>query len=632
MESFNSKKPMIYKKINNIDKNKGTNSQYIYSKPNKNLLSKERQNSNYYIFPEFNYHYGYKSKQNYNNINPPHFSIYSDSPLILNKDSRNDLLNESIRLKKEKNKLKNELNREKALKDVGSQYLKLLKNKYLKNNFNSYKKEEENKIKYDEQNIPIWNHSPETNFNYMNCDNNNRLEQKEINNNNNNSIKSFPSETSKLIHLVDKVLENYKNNKKNKDKTNNNKFFNYQEYKKALKENITNINDKENDNLNNSLKLNEIIKKYRTMEHNFDTNTNIIKDQKEDINYHKVNSYYKNNNNENKNKTTINNDLNSINSTKESFNKSSDNIIKNNTFNDSSKDNIKSIEYEKNSVNQRYIIVDENGNQVIINGKKLLGMDLITLGEEENRDIILMGPDGEPKTSNELELILLDDNRPLVNEQNRPFLGLCGVALINREGYPVVGPGELYDKNEEKVIGSLGCLAKDNNGNPIIYLKKDDNYLDKNEEENLNDDKYIFNGKYISIIEHNINKSNKKISQNRDFINNYASLNKNREHNFTKRHNKKNNIVKKFNINRQNRRIKNKYLIKRSDKMEKGNLTFSQCDINTVKKIKYYKENNYKVTCFACDVGCSVSKTGYSKMNYSPYNNLIRRREETPTK
>jgi len=623
---------MIYKKIINIDKNKSTNSQYIYSKPNKNLLSKERQYFNYYIFREFNYHYGYMSKQNYNNINAPHFSIYSDSPLILNKDSRNDLLNESIQLKKERNKLKNELNREKTLKDVGSQYLKLLKNKYFNNNFNSNKNEEENKINKDEHNISITKYLPETNFNSINCDNN-KLNKKEIYNNNNNSTNSIPSETNKLIILVDKALENYKTNKKNKDnkdKMNNNKFFNYQEYKKNLKENATNINDKENDYLNSNLKLNEIIKKYRTIDNSFDIN--IIKDQKEDINYLKDNNYYqisKENNKENK--TTINNDLNSINSTKESFNKSSDNIIKNNTFKDSSDDNIQSIEYEKNSLNKRYIIVDGNGNPIIINGKKLLGIDLIALGKGENGDIILMGPDGEPKNSNELEPILLDDNRPLVNEQNKPFLGLCGVSLINSKGYPVVGPGELYDKNESKVIGSLGFLAKDNNGNPISYLIKEDNNTDRNEEENLSDDKYIFNGKYISIEEHNIDKSNRKKNQNEDFIDKYVSLKKNRAINLTQKHKKSNNIIKKFNNNRQTRR-QNKFRITRRDKMEKGNLTFDQCDINSVKKIKYYKENNYKVTCFACDVGCSVSKTGYSKMNFSPYNNLIRRREETPTK
>ena len=40
--------------------------------------------------------------------------------------------------------------------------------------------------------------------------------------------------------------------------------------------------------------------------------------------------------------------------------------------------------------------------------------------------------------------------------------------------------------------------------------------------------------------------------------------------------------------------------------------------------------HEYRGQCFACDVGCSVSRSGYSPMNYSPYNNLIRRRDITP--
>ena len=42
--------------------------------------------------------------------------------------------------------------------------------------------------------------------------------------------------------------------------------------------------------------------------------------------------------------------------------------------------------------------------------------------------------------------------------------------------------------------------------------------------------------------------------------------------------------------------------------------------------------HEYRGQCFACDVGCSISRSGYSPMNYSPYNNLIRRRDITPLK
>ena len=36
--------------------------------------------------------------------------------------------------------------------------------------------------------------------------------------------------------------------------------------------------------------------------------------------------------------------------------------------------------------------------------------------------------------------------------------------------------------------------------------------------------------------------------------------------------------------------------------------------------------------CFACDVGCGVSRSGYSPMTYSPYDNTIKRRDHTPLK
>ncbi len=36
-------------------------------------------------------------------------------------------------------------------------------------------------------------------------------------------------------------------------------------------------------------------------------------------------------------------------------------------------------------------------------------------------------------------------------------------------------------------------------------------------------------------------------------------------------------------------------------------------------------------SCFACDLNCSISKSGYSPMNYSPYQRKVRRRSYTPS-
>ena len=44
--------------------------------------------------------------------------------------------------------------------------------------------------------------------------------------------------------------------------------------------------------------------------------------------------------------------------------------------------------------------------------------------------------------------------------------------------------------------------------------------------------------------------------------------------------------------------------------------------------ITYFPDGN----CWACDLGCSVSTTGYSPMTFSPYKNNFRRRNVTPVK
>ena len=60
----------------------------------------------------------------------------------------------------------------------------------------------------------------------------------------------------------------------------------------------------------------------------------------------------------------------------------------------------------------------------MVAGKKLLGMVLIpNIGEDgkeeldENGNIILIAPDGKPKTQDELEPILLDNDTPLCSPQ-----------------------------------------------------------------------------------------------------------------------------------------------------------------------------------------------------------------------
>jgi hypothetical protein len=45
-------------------------------------------------------------------------------------------------------------------------------------------------------------------------------------------------------------------------------------------------------------------------------------------------------------------------------------------------------------------------------------------------------------------------------------------------------------------------------------------------------------------------------------------------------------------------------------------------------RTRYFPNGN----CWACELGCSVSTTGYSPMTFSPYKNTFRRRDVTPMK
>ena len=485
-----------------------------------------------------------------------------------------------------------------------------------------------------------------------------------------------------------------------------------------------------------------------------------------------------------------------------------------------------------NPLNERYIIVDKNGNPILVEGVRLLGMDILPLiGEDgkevidDNGNIVILGPDGKPKSQDELEPILLDDDKPLVNHDNRPFLGINGVPLINGYGDPIFGPGELYDRKNQVVIGTLGIVPKDNRGNPIkiIINENDENINDKKDENleeeednniinnNINDIKsstnkfnnnndnkkyinennmnnnsnsnsnYNYNFNYRDLNVNNIkdknnigkgetnnNYNNNKLINNlndynnlkpligpdgkpvKDEDNNYILLDENNKQvkntgitllldqngkpvldsqskpilidaegklinlqNNKKEQNNINNNDKsshqnsfnnsnKFVPNQQEQKINknsNNYSPKQQplyqkiisnpkmnlnkskqkedyinnfkkpiiseqnnkkkpkkintlginnnneqkiinernirnirDKRDKGKFNYSQCSIDSLKKINFMRNSDYKGACFACDVGCSISRSGYSPMNYSPYNNLIRRRESTPLK
>ncbi len=316
-------------------------------------------------------------------------------------------------------------------------------------------------------------------------------------------------------------------------------------------------------------------------------------------------------------------------------------------------------EDQKNPLNERYLIVDKDGNPILNNGEKIYGIELLPLIDEDgkeviddNGNIVLIGPNGDPKSQDELEPILINNDSILVNEENKPFLGLDGSPLINNEGNPITGPDELLDKDNKKIKGIIGYIAKDNKGNPIKI-----NIEENNKKNKIKDNAYDYNklrpligsdGKPILDSNKNfiILDQNNKPVENKDIKlllseDGTPMLNKRGKPILTDKdenplNNDDMNDIEIKHFKKRRDKIKNR----RKNKNEKNVINYSECNPESLKKINFlrpyknpfYDDLEYKGSCFACDVGCSVSKSGYSIMNYSPYNNLIRRRNTTPIK
>jgi hypothetical protein len=324
-----------------------------------------------------------------------------------------------------------------------------------------------------------------------------------------------------------------------------------------------------------------------------------------------------NNNKKIKSEKIIDNDMNNKMRKNELINISKKNL-KNNINNKNGKKDF-------NYLHERYIITDNYGNPIIINGKQLLAMKLIPLiGEngketiDKNGDLIIIGPDGQPKTQKQIKPILLDNNIPLITKENKQFLGLCGVALINEEGHPITSKHELNDK-DNKVIGQLGFLAKDNLGNLIKFNNNNNNikYYEKNSNNygkiNLkNILKKKIGNKNMDNHLNQIKLPNSKLINNN--YSNFSPKFRNNQKRNTKLYKKPKNITLKMkgkndlkvptyhkNLSESNSN-KNKVIkrtnleknikISRRDTIEKGKLNYSECNANSHKKINFRKNSN----------------------------------------
>ena len=608
----------------------------------------------------------------------------------LNLGNTSDLMKEVLELKNECRKFREELNKNQNEKIAGDLYIKELENKNInindENNFNRYhemldkgfevlnsvsqKCNDENAktkggIYYYKNKDNDYNKLIEAQKNWIdNLPENNTFPQ-------NNQLFQNTSPLNKTYQINDQLNSILFNNKNRKTSPNN---YNPNEQNKIIDSN----NDYDNEQIRNQLN-NEKFPNKKNNKLFFDSKRNnnkgyIIKkgekinnnqNEERDINEFK-NNYITDPNINSKSKSNQGNSILSnqpninYNSFPQSNNKNSNNKEKNMKDNkDVLINSEEKKEDQKNPLNERYLIVDKDGNPILNNGEKIYGIELLPLIDEDgkeviddNGNIVLIGPNGDPKSQDELEPILINNDSILVNEENKPFLGLDGSPLINNEGNPITGPDELMDKDNKKIKGIIGYIAKDNKGNPIKINIKENNK--KNE---IKDIAYDYNklrpligsdGKPILDSNKNfiILDQNNKPVENKDIKlllseDGTPMLNKRGKPILTDKdenplNNDDMNDIEIKHFKKRRDKIKNR----RKNKNEKNVINYSECNPESLKKINFlrpyknpfYDDLEYKGSCFACDVGCSVSKSGYSIMNYSPYNNLIRRRNTTPIK
>ena len=630
---------------------------------------------------------------------------------LQNLNYTSDLMKEVTELKNECRKFREELEINRNENNAGNSYIRELENNLSKKQNNDDNEKENYFNRYHDM--------LDKSFELLNsvskkCDNNDAKMKggvyyyKDKNNEYNKLIESQKSWIDNLPENIDDKYnaENNNNldnlygnqiyyNKISKDKNRKNFSFNYNPNEKDNNElisdnnnqnifqNETNVSHKKKSGLCFDAKRNNnkgyIIKKgeqinndinkeneeENIIKNNYNTYPNINdKDKLNLVNSllsqsNNKNSYQKNNNNIIINEKE-NNNLENMNKNE---NNNAENLNNNNNNQDNNNIQQEEGEEEKDPLNERYLIVDQDGNPILIKGEKLLGMELLPIiGEDgkevidENGNFLLIGPDGQSKNQDDLEPIILDDNKILVNKENKPILGLNGVPLINSDGNPITGPNELLDKDNKKVEGVIGLVARDSKGNPIKINIKDNNNnkiteknIPKNEPNDYSNIRPLLdlNGKPILDSNNNfifLDENNKPV-QNKGLSillskDGKPILNEKGQPIFIQQNeNQINNNIPEVNDIYYNIR-KNKLKNKKRNKKERNIITYSQCNPESLKKINFirpykdpfYDDFEYKGNCFACDLGCSVSKSGYSCMNYSPYNNRIKRRNITPVK
>ena len=185
------------------------------------------------------------------------------------------------------------------------------------------------------------------------------------------------------------------------------------------------------------------------------------------------------------------------------------------------------------------------------------------------------------------------DGKPVLDKNQKPI-------MLDKTNMPIEGTGItiLLDQTGKPVLNAIGePILINKEGKPINLI--DDNY----EDDNINNPKIYY--PYIDINNQIFKPNNNKKKNKKNVMNNNSE---------TGRFN--NNLVNEDN--------------NEDFKYPKANLNYQRkTNYKPIGNMKMNQKENLN-SCFACDVGCSVSRSGYSPMTYSPYDNRIKRRHITP--
>ena len=212
------------------------------------------------------------------------------------------------------------------------------------------------------------------------------------------------------------------------------------------------------------------------------------------------------------------------------------------------------------------------------------------------------------------------------NNMNEPYKNIIP-NQFNNEPYTNQIPNQITNINDplnpnKTILNNLNQYPQNENNNPLSNtLNSNNNYTN---EPNIP----YTNAPQSNNIELNEQKKNPKfLSSSIPYIQNYLKDNIINNNNLNTPYNQIQERKNHSSSPNQNEKFRKLSPSNPYNKL-KSNRTGSGSREKKYNKIIYYPDG----TCWACDVGCSISTTGYSPMTFSPYVNNVKRRDVTPVK